>query len=63
MHEGWAFAVFAFLLLGYAAFSTRLAASPFSAAIIFTTAGILIGPLALGLIGVQFDTEWIKKLA
>lgn len=63
MHEGWAFAVFALLLLGYAAFSTRLAASPVSSAIVFTVAGIVLGPLVLGLIGYQIETEFIKVLA
>jgi sodium/hydrogen antiporter len=63
VHEGWAFAIFALLLLGYAAFSTRLAASPVSSAIVFTIAGVLLGPMVLGLFGVEVDTEWIKRLA
>ena len=63
MHEGWAFALFALLLLGYAAFSTRLAASPISSAIVFTSAGVLLGPLVLGLVGYEIEVEGIKKLA
>jgi sodium/hydrogen antiporter len=63
VHEGWAFALFALLLLGYAAFSTRLASSPFSSAIVFTLAGVVLGPMVLGLVGFEIDTEWIKRLA
>ena len=63
MHEGWAFAVFALLLLGYAAFSVRLAATPISSAIVFTVAGIILGPLVLGLVGIEIEVEGVKKLA
>jgi sodium/hydrogen antiporter len=63
MHESWAFAMFALLLLGYAAFSVRLAASPVSSAIVFTAAGLLLGPIALGFIGVEVSSEAVKLLA
>ncbi len=63
VHESWAFAIFALLLLGYAAFSERLSVSPLSPAILFTAAGVVLGPLVLDAVHVDIDTEAVKLLA
>jgi NhaP-type Na+/H+ or K+/H+ antiporter len=58
----WALATIAALLIGYAAISRRLEQRNVSAAMFFTTTGLLVGPV-LGLIDLQLEGEQVKLLA
>jgi sodium/hydrogen antiporter len=60
--EGWELATIAFLLLAFSAVSRRLEGSLVTAAIFFTSAGLLAGP-ALGLIDLHIEGEPVKLLA
>jgi sodium/hydrogen antiporter len=58
----WELATIAFVLLAFSAVSRRLERSVMTAAIFFTSAGLLAGP-ALGLIDLRIDGERVKLLA
>ena len=58
----WELATIAFVLLAFSAVSSRLERSVMTAAIFFTSAGLLAGP-ALGLIDLRIDGERVKLLA
>jgi NhaP-type Na+/H+ or K+/H+ antiporter len=60
--DGWELAAIAFLLLVFSAVSRRLESSVVTAAIFFTSAGLLAGPV-LGLIDLQIEGEPVKLLA
>jgi sodium/hydrogen antiporter len=60
--DGWGLATIAFLLLAFSAVSRRLERSVVTAAIFFTSAGLLAGPV-LGLIDLQIGGEPVKLLA
>jgi NhaP-type Na+/H+ or K+/H+ antiporter len=60
--EGWELAAIAFLLLAFSAVSRRLEGSLVTAAIFFTSAGLLAGPV-LGLIDLRIEGEPVKLLA
>jgi NhaP-type Na+/H+ or K+/H+ antiporter len=60
--EGWELATIAFLLLAFSAVSRRLEGSLVTAAIFFTSAGLLAGPV-LGLIDLHIEGEPVKLLA
>ena len=60
--EGWELATFAFILLAFSAVARRLESSVVTAAIFFTSAGLLAGP-ALGLIDLRIGAEPVKLLA
>jgi len=59
---GWELATLAALLLGFAAVSRRLEGSVVTAAIFFTTGGLVAGPL-LGLVDLSIRSEAVKLLA
>jgi NhaP-type Na+/H+ or K+/H+ antiporter len=58
----WDLATIAVLLLAYAALSRRLELTNVSAAMFFTTTGLLAGPV-LGLLEVEVESEQVKRLA
>jgi len=58
----WALATIAALLIGYATVSRRLERLNVSGAMLFTTAGLLVGPV-LGLLDLQVRGEQVKLLA
>ena len=58
----WALAAIAVLLLAYAALSRRLELANVSAAMFFTTTGLIAGPV-LGLLDFQVGSEQVKRLA
>lgn len=58
----WALAVIAVILLGYAVWVRRLSAVNVSAAMFFTTAGLVAGPV-LGVLDLDIHGEGIKLLA
>jgi NhaP-type Na+/H+ or K+/H+ antiporter len=60
--DTWALATVAFLLLVFAAVSHRLERSLVTAAIFFTSAGLLAGP-AFGLLDLELGSEPVKLLA
>jgi sodium/hydrogen antiporter len=60
--EGWELATIAFLLLAFSAVSRRLERSLVTAAMFFTSAGLLVGPV-LGLIDLHIEGEPVKLLA
>ena len=60
--EGWDLATFALVLLVFAAVARRLESSVVTAAIFFTSAGLLAGPV-LGLIDLSIRAEPVKLLA
>jgi sodium/hydrogen antiporter len=60
--EGWELATIAFVLLAFSAVARRLENSVVTAAIFFTSAGLLAGPV-LGLIDLQIHGEPVKLLA
>jgi sodium/hydrogen antiporter len=59
----WALAVVAVTLLAFAAISGRIAGSPITAAMVFTTVGLLVGSEALGLVEPAPAGETVKLLA
>jgi NhaP-type Na+/H+ or K+/H+ antiporter len=59
---GWELATLAALLLGFAALSRRLEGSVVTAAIFFTTGGLVAGPV-LGLVDLSIRSETVKLLA
>ncbi len=59
----WTVAVVSLTLLAFAAVSGRIAGTPITAAMVFTAAGLLVGPEALGLIDVPPSGETVKLLA
>jgi NhaP-type Na+/H+ or K+/H+ antiporter len=59
---GWELATLAALLLGFAAVSRRLEVSVVTAAIFFTTGGLIAGPV-LGLVDLSIRSEAVKLLA
>lgn len=59
---GWALTVIAVILLGYAVWVRPLASANVSAAMYFTTAGLLAGPV-LGLLDLHLRGEEVKLLA
>ncbi|MFF7019670.1 hypothetical protein D7231_00260 [Streptomyces klenkii] len=60
---GWAVAAVAAVTGGYALVSRRLAASAVSAPMVFTAAGLLIGPAGLGLLDLERDAGPVLTLA
>jgi NhaP-type Na+/H+ or K+/H+ antiporter len=60
--EGWELATIAFVVLAFSAVSRRLESSVVSAAIFFTSAGLLAGPV-FGLIDLHIGGEPVKLLA
>ncbi|MFC5148813.1 cation:proton antiporter [Streptomyces aureoversilis] len=60
---GWAVAAVAAVTGGYALVSRRLAATVVSAPMVFTAAGVLIGPVGLGLLDLERDTGPVLALA
>jgi sodium/hydrogen antiporter len=60
--EGWELATIAFLLLAFSAVSRRLESSVVTAAIFFTSTGLLAGPV-FGLIDFEIGGESVKLLA
>jgi NhaP-type Na+/H+ or K+/H+ antiporter len=60
--EGWELATIAFVLLAFSAVSRRLERSVVTAAMFFTSAGLLVGPV-LGLIDLHIEGEPVKLLA
>ena len=60
--EGWDLATFALVLLVFSAVARRLEGSVVTAAIFFTSAGLLAGPV-LGLIDLSIRAEPVKLLA
>jgi sodium/hydrogen antiporter len=58
----WALATIAVLLIAYAALSRRLEVASVSAAMFFTTTGLLAGPV-LGLLDLDVEGEQVKRLA
>lgn len=58
----WALAVIAVILLGYAVWVRRLSAMNVSAAMFFTSAGLLAGPV-LGVLDLHLHSEEVKLLA
>ena len=60
--EGWELATIALVLLGFSAVARRLESSVVTAAIFFTSAGLLAGPV-LGLIDLPLRGEPVKLLA
>ena len=60
--EGWELATIALVLLGFSALARRLESSVVTAAIFFTSAGLLAGPV-LGLIDLPLRGESVKLLA
>jgi NhaP-type Na+/H+ or K+/H+ antiporter len=58
----WALAVIAVIVLGYAVWVRRLSAVNVSAAMFFTTAGLVAGPV-LGVLDLHLQSEAIKLLA
>ena len=58
----WALAVIAVIVLGYAVWVRRLASMDVSAAMFFTTAGLVAGPV-LGVLDLNLHSEAIKLLA
>ncbi|MEV4503480.1 cation:proton antiporter domain-containing protein [Streptomyces klenkii] len=60
---GWAVAAVAAVTGGYALFSRRLATSSVSAPMVFTAAGLLIGPAGLGLLDLERDAGPVLTLA
>ncbi|MGW2598739.1 cation:proton antiporter domain-containing protein [Streptomyces klenkii] len=60
---GWAVAAVAAVTGGYALVSRRLAASAVSAPMVFTAAGLLIGPAGLGLLDLERDSGPVLTLA
>lgn len=61
--ETWSLAVVAALLLGYAAVSRQLERTVLTSAIVFVTAGLLVGNEALGWIDLEIETGSIRALA
>ncbi len=59
----WALAVVTVTLLGFAAISGRIAGSSITAAMVFTTVGLLVGSEALGLVEPAPAGETVKLLA
>jgi NhaP-type Na+/H+ or K+/H+ antiporter len=59
----WALAVITLTLLAYAAISGRLAGTPVTGAMVFTTVGLIFGSEALGLIEIPPAGETVKLLA
>jgi len=59
---GWELATLAALLLGFAAVSRRLEGSVVTAAIFFTTGGLVAGPV-LGLVDLNIRSETVRLLA
>ncbi|MFD8542962.1 cation:proton antiporter [Streptomyces sp. NPDC059649] len=59
---GWAVAAVAAVTGGYALVSRRLAARSVSAPMVFTAAGVLIGPVGLGLLDLQHDAGPVLTL-
>jgi NhaP-type Na+/H+ or K+/H+ antiporter len=59
----WQLATLAAILLAYAAVSRRLDGTPVTAAMVFTTAGLLVGADALGLVDPDADGFAVKTLA
>ncbi|GGX73945.1 cation:proton antiporter domain-containing protein [Streptomyces hiroshimensis] len=59
----WAAAAVAAVTGGYALVSRRLAATAVSAPLVFTTAGVLIGPVGLGLLDLERDAGPVLVLA
>lgn len=59
---GWAIAAVAAVTGGYALVSRRLAARSVSAPMVFTAAGVLIGPVGLGLLDLKHDTGPVLTL-
>jgi NhaP-type Na+/H+ or K+/H+ antiporter len=57
----WALATIAALLIAYATVSRRLESRSVSGAMLFTTAGLLVGPV-LGLLDLQVRGEQVKLL-
>ncbi len=60
---GWAVAAVAAVSGGYALVSRRLAATVVSAPMVFTAAGVLIGPVGLGLLDLERDAGPVLTLA
>ncbi|MEU1817009.1 cation:proton antiporter [Streptomyces roseifaciens] len=60
---GWAVAAVSAVTGGYALVSRRLAATVVSAPMVFTAAGVLIGPVGLGLLDLERDTGPVLALA
>ncbi len=59
----WTLATLALALLAYAAVSGRIAGTPVTSAMVFVTAGVLVGPEALGLVELSSHGEPVKLLA
>jgi NhaP-type Na+/H+ or K+/H+ antiporter len=58
----WALATVAFLLIGFAAVSRRLEGLNITAAMFFTSAGLLAGPV-LGVLDISVGSEQVKLIA
>jgi len=59
----WALVVVTLTLLGFAAISGRIAGTPITGAMVFTTVGLIFGSEALGLIEIPAAGETVKLLA
>lgn len=59
----WALPVVALIVLGFAAVSQRLDGTPITAAIVFTGAGLLLGPRVFGVVDPHPSGETVKLLA
>lgn len=59
----WTLAALAVILLAYAAVSGRLAGTPVTAPMVFTSAGLIVGIDAIGLVTPNVSSEAVKLLA
>ena len=56
-------AILAVFVLIYSAVGGRLERTPINGALVFTAAGLLLGPVGLGFLGLSIDNEGLRQLA